>query len=627
MSTGQTIIFQAGKLGDIPAILAELTWAEQLLQNGVQARRVYGVSGGVFAALAYSLAAAAQVDPARWGRAAAAPTDFRAYLNRARTRDIRRFALNPITGIHHLGPLQRWLRARLQTYCGQDNLSLGQFPIPLYLCAMDSEGTFTPFGAPDPELCFQYQWVQVGPPQDALVLDAFTAALSTVLSTRPWQVNGAWYRDLRPAIPDGGAIVADMEAANPAPILRQKPYAQIRPWKVNWITSSFIMHSQNERNQPILASYYLDLLERQRAAQRAAGPETANQARPAVIRHIDLPYVGSTEAATNMRQSVEHKAELIEKFRVLLNGQAEGFPFDQPANIIYGAGGFSGILAGLVATRAIDRGFDAGGGQIRQIYGVSAGVLNGFFHAVQLAAARRPDLYRPPALNALADLENFIASVTPGKLVSLNRRPRDFWQGWSNLGPLEDFLRSRLQAYTGSTVPEQLTFDDIQLPLTVAAARGDGYTDFLGMTGTGRRMHFAGREITILPAPIIKAVQAGWSMNTYIQPTALNGQLYRDGGGTFYDIGLFVACLDEQLTNMINIHLDEPEGHRYNIPARPHLVRVLFDTHNYYFPEERRRMRMLTDLLYEHALTRTRIPGSLLPPDFRRNWKLQEYPE
>jgi hypothetical protein len=57
----------------------------------------------------------------------------------------------------------------------------------------------------------------------------------------------------------------------------------------------------------------------------------------------------------------------MRRFRELLDGQLEGFPFDQPANVIYGAGGFSGILAGLVTTRAVDAGFGRGGGQVQQV--------------------------------------------------------------------------------------------------------------------------------------------------------------------------------------------------------------------------------------------------------------------
>jgi hypothetical protein len=300
---------------------------------------------------------------------------------------------------------------------------------------------------------------------------------------------------------DSGAIIAGLEGADTRPLVRTQPHAPIRPWKVNFLTSTFIMHSQHERNQTLLAAAYLDLLARQRALQVAGVslPPLAAPITSPTLHHIDLPYIGSTEAFTNMRQSVEHKTALMARFEGLLKGQLDVFPFDQSANVIYGAGGFSGILAGLITTRAIEAGFAPKGGEIRQVYGVSDGVLNGFFHAVQIAARRHPDLYRPPAQTALADLESFIASIKSKKVARINYLPWRFWQGFANL--------------------------------------------------------------------------AGWSMNTYIQPMPLNGQLYRDGGGTFYDIGIYTACLDANLTNMVNIHLDEPIGHSYNLPPRPNLVR------------------------------------------------------
>jgi hypothetical protein len=126
-------------------------------------------------------------------------------------------------------------------------------------------------------------------------------------------------------------------------------------------------------------------------------------------------------------------------------------------------------------------------------------------------------------------------------------------------------------------------------------------------------------------------------MNTYVEPKNLGGQTYVDGGGTFYDPALFVACIDPELSNLLNIHVDDPEGHSYNLPPRPNLVRVVFDTHNYIFPEERRRMRALTDLLYEHYRLRARHAACLqrlpsqasichpLPPDFRRDWQADNW--
>ncbi len=627
-----SIIFQSAKLGDVELITKELDWAQSLLDKEETPSRVYGISGGALPALAYSLSLAGKYDPQKWGKATDVIQVFSAFLHQASSSKIRSLNRYPRWGIYNLNPLRRWIELRLNEVGQSKDTLISALPIRLYICAMDKEGTFTLFGKPDDSLQFDYQFAHVGPPQDAPIPDALIAALSTLLSTAPAQVNGAWYRDCRPAFSDAGAIIADLESSNPRPIHRHTPYTPIRTWQLNTITSSFIMHSQNERNQHLLASYYLDLCDRHgllESITRNFPPlQHALQCRNAY--HINLPYVGSTEAFTNMRYCVQHKTELIDKFRDLLAGQLDRICFDQPTNIIYGAGGFSGILAGLVATRAIDEQLKLHGGEVRQVYGVSAGVLNGFFHAVQIAAALHPDLYRPAAQHALSDLENYIATITRKKMGRYNLNPVRFWQGLANLGPLEEFLEDRLAAYTGSQHPSQILFDDIALPLTVTAARGDGFTDFMGMTQPPRKMHFAGRQIEVLPAPVVKAILAGWSMNTYIQPAALNGQLYRDGGGTFYDIGLFVACLDAELTNLINIHLDEPEGHSYHLPPRPNLLRILFDTHNYYFPEERRRMYYLTNLLFEHFRLRALYiansdisPSAIpLPPDFRQNWQV-----
>jgi hypothetical protein len=231
-------------------------------------------------------------------------------------------------------------------------------------------------------------------------------------------------------------------------------------------------------------------------------------------------------------------------------------------------------------------------------------------------------------------LEQFISHIALERIVKVNLNPLIFWQGWANLGPLEKFLLERLTAYTGSRYPDQITFTDIALPMTVAAGRHDGFNEYFGMEALDRRMRFGGREIRVLRAPVVRSLLAGWSMNTYINPTKLGDQLYTDGGGPFYDNGLFIACMDPTIINLLNVHLDEPEGHSYNLPPRPNLMRILFDTHNYYFPEERRRMRLLTDLLYEHYRLRARFTAAqamlpeedaanyVLPPDFRRSWDL-----
>ncbi len=649
-----TLIFQAAKLGDPLHILDEMLRARKILEQRTPVSTIYGLSGGALTALAFALAYSAQNDPRRWGAAESALDDFYDFLRDAKSRNLRRLNPNPWYGVYNLAPLRTWLTNQLRYYAQAVVASVNSLPdfadlaIPLYLCAMDRDGTFTAFGPPNPDLKFHYHAVQVGPPKVASMIDAVTAALSTVLSTEPTCIGNDCYRDCRPAIVNAAAIVSDLHRSDPSLILRNEPHAPIRPWKRNWITSSFIMHSQNERNQALLAETFLDLktrllhLEQQMEAFQAnhlpQNHALEEHYTAPILRHVDLPYIGSTEANTNMRQSVENKSALMQSFRQMLAGQLDGFPFHQPANIIYGAGGFSGILAGLVTTRAVDAGFASQGGEIQQIYGVSAGVLNGFFHAVQVAAKKHPDRYTPAAQHALADLETFIAQVTPKQIARLNLNPFKFWQGWGNLGPLEKFLLKKLGAYTGSNHPERLTFDDLQLPMTVCVARLDGFTDFLGMTTPQRSFWFGGQEWIVKPAPVVRALIAGWSMNTYILPTQIEDQSYTDGGGTFYDAGLFVALCDAQLTNLLNIHLDEPEGHSYNLPPRPNLMRILFDTHNYVFPEERRRMRALCDALYHYYTMRHEYAARLaslprdesktlsVPEDFRQQWRLPPNP-
>ena len=637
MAAEPSIIFQSAKLGDLPFIVRELDRAQALLDENKPVGRIYGVSGGALVAMAFGLALAAKKDPQKWGKASTAIKDFRDFFSRARGWQIRSLNLNPMYGRSNLIPLRKWLEKRLRAYTGAAkatplHLMVSDLGVPLYICTIDRDAIFTIFGPSYDSLQCDYQFQHVGPPQDAPLVDAVIAAVSTLLSTSPSTVNGQYVYDCRPPIVDGGAMVADLEASDPRPILRTKPRAVIRNWKLNFITSVFIMHSQHERNQTLLADYYLDLLRRQRELLRKVKEKQQDFSLSSIkaqgplptIGMVDLPYVGSTEAATNLRESAANRVQIIARFTEVLVGQLDHFPFDRPANIIYGAGGCSGILGGLVTTRAVDEGFRRGGGEIRQIYGVSAGVLNGFFHAVQVAASRNPDIYKPPAQHALQDLEDLIANLTSDKLLKFNRNPFKFWHGWANLGPLEEFLKERLTAYTGSAHAEQLTFDDIALPMTVTAARSDGFTEFMGMTSTGRRFEFGGHAWKVLAAPVIKAVIAGWTMNTYIEPAELNGQVYRDGGGTFYDPSLLVACLDTEVTNLIAIHLNHPEGGTFNIPHRPDIVKIILDTHNYTFPEEHRRMRVLATLFYDYFRLRRYAEQNGIPvePDFRRDWKL-----
>jgi predicted acylesterase/phospholipase RssA len=473
--------------------------------------------------------------------------------------------------------------------------------------------------------------MHIGPPQDASLVDAVIAAVSTLLSTRPSTVNGKYYYDARPAIVDAGAIVSDLEAKDPRPILRTKPRAVIRTWKPNFISTVFIMHSQHERNHVMTVEYYLDLLRRQRDLLQKVrekqpgftmGQLEKTKSLPAQ-GHVDLPYVGSTEAATNMRESSRDRAAIMALDAEILNRQLDRLPFAGPANIIYGAGGFTGILGGMVATKSIDEGLKNGGGQVQQIYGVSSGVLNGFFHAVQVAAARHPDIYRAAALNALNDLEMFIADLQTDKLVRINRNPFRFWQGWGNLDPLREFLAERLKEYTVLPDVEKLTFDELQLPMTVTAARDDGFTEFFGMAGPDRRFEFGGHLWKVLEAPVIDAMVAGWSMNTYVEPVTLYGRIYRDAGGTFYDPSYLVACLDPELVNLITVHVDHQQDHSQHLPPYPDIARIILDQHNYTFPEQQRRQRTISGLLYDHFRLRqfAQENGISVEPDFRRTWK------
>lgn len=634
MHTTPTILFQSAKLGDIHQILEEMDWAEQLVNSEVEPGRIMGNSGGCLTAFGFGLELAARRQPGTWGKASHALADMRSFLRTARSWQIRSLNLNPWYGFYNLKPLRRKLSKLLADYTGRDDWQVSDLGLPLYFCGIDRDAVLTIFGPPDPQMQFDYPFVHVGPPHDAPLLDVVIACASTLLSTSPIQVNDTWIYDCRPAISNLAAFAADLSQDPAAPVLRLQPFTPVRPWKINWFTSSFVMHSQAEQNQNLLAEYYLDLWQRHQELAKQFSVQvqgrafdSKDSAKSPVIGHIDLPYIGSTEAATNMRESVANRDALMARFQELIKGQLDDFPFEQSANVIYGAGGFSGILGGMTATRAVDEGFRRGGGQILQIYGVSAGVLNGFFHAVQLAASRHPDLYQPAARNALQDLYDFISTCETDKIVQINHDLRKFWVGWGNLDPLESFLTERLAVYTGSDHPETLTFDDILLPMTVVVARRDGFSDFLGQTIPDRRMVFAGRQINVLGAPVIRSLIAGWSMNTYILPTEIGGQQYLDGGGTYYDPGLFVAMFDPQLNNLLNIHLDEPDGHSYHLGPHINFPHIIFDTQNLTFPEERRRMRKITNLLFDHFRLRTQAQAAGLDAgeDFRRVWEISKF--
>jgi predicted acylesterase/phospholipase RssA len=624
-----TVVYQAAKLGDVPYLLADLRMARRLDADGVAIGRIFGNSSGALVAVAHGIVLAARAVPGRFTpQAAGALADFEGFFRSAKSRHVRQLNWRGMFyGFYNLDPLRQWLAERLKAYTGLDDvsgftLSNLQPPTAIYLCTQDKDGFPVFFGPPDGRLHATYHNCSTRI-EDAPVVDACIAAVSTMLSTDAHRVNGHYYKDGRPAFPDISAIVLDMEAStgDPRPIIRSVPHAPVLDWPGNTITQPFIMHSWQERNQVDLAVHYNDIAYRRRALQEQADALLAHLEerglgdvarehfgnwpdldRPRIL-HTDIPYVGSTEASTNMRESVANKARLMQQFREMGGPQLEGFDFVRPFNLIYGAGGFSGILAGLVMTRFVD----GRGGNVQRVFGCSAGVLNGLFHGVVLGARRHPDLYTPAALDGLEHLETFFERLEPGKLFRVNKTPRALTRALANWGPFREQLCRYVELWTGRTDGAAVTFEDVKIPLYVTGARGsDGYADFFGMPGD-LEMRFAGRTIRPLNCPIVDAIVGGMAQPFYITPPVIHGEAYFDGGAAFYDVGLFAAAMEPETISLLNMHFAEPPNHSYGFDERPNLVRIIFDTHNFTFPEERRRMRKITDLFYEHEALRRRV--------------------
>ena len=189
-------------------------------------------------------------------------------------------------------------------------------------------------------------------------------------------------------------------------------------------------------------------------------------------------------------------------------------------------------------------------------------------------------------------------------LYSVNKTPRSLYRALVNFGPLRRELARYLERWTGRPHGETITFSDIQLPFYAAGARGsDGYLDIFGMPD-GLEMEFAGRTMRPIDCAIVDAVVGGMAQPFYITPPVIRGETYYDGGAAFYDIGLFAAAMDPAPISLLNLHFGEPPGYSYGFDERPTLVRIVFDTHNFTFPEERRRMRRLVDLFYEREAER-----------------------
>jgi predicted acylesterase/phospholipase RssA len=628
-----TIIYQAAKLGDISYLLRDIEMALQLDAQGVLVGRLFGNSSGALVALAHGIVLAARAASNRFTpQASQALVDFESFFRTAKGRHLRRVNWRGMLyGFFCLDPLKRWLTERLKTYTGQDDVSgftladlvsAGASP-SVYLCAGDKDGYPVFFGPPDQRLQATYHNCTTRI-EDAPVVDACLAALSTMLSTDAYQVNGSYYKDSRPAFPDISAIVLDMEEqatdGDPPPIVKSAPYTPLLDWSGNTITQPFIMHSWHERNQVDLTTHYNDLFYRYLelktqvkellAHLKASGlgnlaqehfEDRQDPDRPRVV-HTDIPYVGSTEASTNMRQSVANKAQLMREFREMGGPQLDHFDFTQPFNVVYGAGGFSGILAGLVMTQFVDE----RGGNVQRVFGCSAGVLNGLFHGIVLGARLHPDLYTQDALDGLEHLETFFEGLEPRKLFQVNRTPRALARALVNWGPFREQLCGYIERWTGRSDADQVTFEDIRIPFYVTVARGsDGHVDFLGVPDD-LEIRFAGRTIRPLNCIIVDAIIGGMAQPFYVTPPVIHGETYFDGGGAFYDVSLFAAAMEPRAVSLLSMHFAEPPNHSYGFDERPNLVRVIFDTHNFTFPEERRRMRKIVDLFYDYEAYRLR---------------------
>lgn len=620
-----SIIYQAAKLGDIPQVLSDFALAHEVIAEKIPIGRVYGTSGGALAALTHCLVISVEQVPGHFApQTANALEDFAGFLRRAKSWHIRRLNWWGMRyGFYNLKPLRRWLSDQLRLYTGVDNLDtfrLSDLAVPLYLCVQDRNGYPVFLGPDDESLQAEYHSCATRI-EDAPVLDATMATLSTMLSTDAYAVNGAYYKDGRPVYADISAYVLDMEADDPRPIIKSRPHVPLPKWRSWAVSQPFIMHRWHEQNQAILAGYYNDLLMRQRALQaqsknlvdvlRAAGQgeltkehfvQWQDTACPS-LRHVRLPYIGSTEVSANMRDNIAHKEERMETFRELSEPQLTGYNFSRPTTLIYGAGGFSGMLAGMATAALINE----RQGNIERIFGCSAGVLNGLFHGIMLAAQRHPELYTPAALDAMQHLEELFVSLTPKTVGKLNRTPHKLLRAVANLKPFVEQLKDYLQRWTGRDDVEQLTFEDIKLPFYVAGSRGsDGLTDFFGMPD-GLQMEFAGRTQRPINCPIIDAVVAGMAQPFYITPPVIEGETYFDGGSTFYDFELLVASICPNLPSILSVHVVGPPDYSFGFDERPTILRIVFDTHNFTFPEERRRMTAISNLLYDHETLRRRM--------------------
>lgn len=623
-SHAHSVIYQSAKLKDTEYLLTDFELAHHLITDKIPVGRIYGSSAGALAAIAHGIVLSARAAPDRFTpEAAGALTEFEAFFRRAVGRRIYRLNWRGLKyGFFNLDPLRRWLAGRLRAYTGLEDISsftLADLALPVYLCVTDRDAYPVFFGPENPELHFAYHNCTIRT-ENGPLLDALIAALSTLLRADAYPVNGHYYKDGRPVFADISAMVLDMESADPRPVIKSRPYTDLPAWPSNAVTQPFIMHRWHERNQADLAVAYDDLLLRHRDLKNRVDALVSSldacglgdlveqhftgwqdRDRPEIL-HIRLPYIGTTEAGANMRESIAHKHERMQVFHELGEPQLTGFDFNHPLTLIYGAGGFSGILAGMVMTRLID----ARSSSIKRVFGCSSGVLNGLFHGVALGARQHPDLYTPAALDALDHLEEFFDQLTPAKVFQINWWPYRVMRAVANLNPLRDRLIQYLEYWTGRSDGAAITFEEIKLPFYAVAARGsDGYMDFFGMPDD-LAFDFAGRRMRPINCPIVDAIVGGMAQPFYITPPLIQGETYFDGGAAFYDFDLFAAGMERDLSSLVSIHVVGPPDYSFGFDERPTIIRTVLDTHNFTFPEARRRMTRLADLFYDHEALRRR---------------------
>lgn len=234
-SVPPSLIFQAGKLVDIPQLVDELAAAKELLQSNQPIGRIYGISGGSLTAAAFALAFSARLNPQSWSWAADMLDDLSSYLTGSPGWKKRRYNFNPRFGLYNLKPLRRWLERNINGHSSEKPLMISELPVDLYIGAADRDGLLTLFGKPDNSLQLQYHFLTIHPPQDAPLVDALIAAVSTLLTTEPALVNGVlprlpadfggyWRPDLRPGRPRPAQDFTQQAVYFKAKIAKQRPY-------------------------------------------------------------------------------------------------------------------------------------------------------------------------------------------------------------------------------------------------------------------------------------------------------------------------------------------------------------------------------------------------------------------